>query len=58
MIKKNNRIIITNKYRIANDYKSIFEEILNRPENRTTVEVNITAKEFLANQRYKKYNWK
>lgn len=43
MIRKDDRIIITNKSKIKNEFKNIFEKMLNQPENRTTVEVNVTA---------------
>jgi len=35
------------KGKIANKFKNMFEEMLNLPENRITVEVNVTVEELL-----------
>jgi len=54
MIRKDDGTIITDKGKIANEFKRMFEEMLNQQENRTTIEVNVTAEELLDKQRYKK----
>jgi len=47
MIRKNDRAIITDKSKIANEFNNMFGEISNQPGNRTTIKVNVTAKELL-----------
>lgn len=47
MIRIDDGTIITDKGKIANEFKRIFEEMLNQQENRTTIEVNVTAEELL-----------
>jgi len=47
MIRKDDGTIITDKGKIANELKKMFEEMLNQQENRTTIEVNVTAEELL-----------
>jgi len=54
MIRKDARTIITDKRKIANEFKNMSEEMLNQPENRTTAEVNVTVENYWTNQRYKK----
>jgi len=47
MIRKDDVDIVTDKGKIANKFKNMFEEILNQPENRTTVKVNAIVEELL-----------
>lgn len=39
-MRKNDGNLITDKDKIANKFKNMFEELLNKLENITTVEVN------------------
>lgn len=35
----------TDNGKVVNEFKSMFKEMFNQPENRTTIEVNVTVEE-------------
>jgi hypothetical protein len=47
MIRKDDGTIVTDKGKIGNEFKNMFEEMLNQPGNGATVEVNATVEELL-----------